>query len=74
MRVIGRICRLFVRGSMRSSVCFSMLRQGLAVMLVAYLVEVCSHWKWQLVVVKKDPGRSLAALHSLVIDQRYNMK
>ena len=30
--------------------------------------------KWQLVVVKKDPGRSLAALHSLVIDQRYNMK
>ena len=30
--------------------------------------------KWQLVVVEKDPGRSLAAQQSLVIDQRYNMK
>ena len=30
--------------------------------------------KWQLVVVKKDPGRGLAALRSLVIDKRYNLK
>ena len=30
--------------------------------------------KWQLVVVEKEPGGSLAAQQSLVIDQRYNMK
>ena len=30
--------------------------------------------KWQLVVVKKDPGRSPTAQRSLVVDKRYNMK
>ena len=30
--------------------------------------------KWQLVVVKKDPGRSLTAQRSLVVDKRYNLK
>ena len=30
--------------------------------------------KWQLVVVEKDPGRSLTAQRSLVVDKRYNLK